>query len=157
RRPSPIDPAARAPADAVLISHAHRDHLDLPSLRRLPRTGPVVAPRGLGRMLRRAGIGPVVEVDVDDEVAVGAVTVRATPADHDGARGIGRPTAPALGYAMLGTRRVLFLGDTDLFPEMEGLVPGLDLALVPIWGWGPTLGRGRHLDPHRAAEALVRL
>jgi L-ascorbate metabolism protein UlaG (beta-lactamase superfamily) len=36
---------------------------------------------------------------------------------------------------------------------MEGLVPELDLALVPIWGWGPRLGPG-HLDPELAAEAL---
>jgi len=39
---------------------------------------------------------------------------------------------------------------------MDGLVPGLDLALVPIWGWGPTIGPG-HLDPRRAAEALALL
>ena len=37
---------------------------------------------------------------------------------------------------------------------MEGLVPDLDLALIPIWGWGPSLGRGLHLDPARAAEAI---
>ena len=28
------------------------------------------------------------------------------------------------------------------------------MALIPIWGWGPTLGRGRHLDPEKAAEAV---
>jgi L-ascorbate metabolism protein UlaG (beta-lactamase superfamily) len=48
---------------------------------------------------------------------------------------------------------VFFAGDTDLFPGMSGLVPDLDLALVPVWGWGATLGAG-HLDPLRAAEAL---
>ncbi len=157
RRATPVDPGARTQVDAVLVSHAHRDHLDLPSLRRLPRRGPVVAPRGLGRMLARAGVDGVVEVDVGDVVRVGSMQVRAVPADHDGSRGLGRAVAPALGYAVLGSRRVLFLGDTDLYPEMDGLVPDLDLALVPIWGWGPSLGKGRHLDPERAAQAVARL
>ena len=49
-----------------------------------------------------------------------------------------------------------FAGDTDLFPGMADIAPGLDVALLPIWGWGPTLGAG-HLDPLRAAEALVML
>ena len=40
---------------------------------------------------------------------------------------------------------------------MAGLVPDLDVALLPIWGWGPSLGRGLHLDPHKAAEALALL
>jgi L-ascorbate metabolism protein UlaG (beta-lactamase superfamily) len=37
---------------------------------------------------------------------------------------------------------------------MDGLLPDLDLALVPIWGWGPTVGSGEHLDPAGAAQAL---
>jgi L-ascorbate metabolism protein UlaG (beta-lactamase superfamily) len=53
---------------------------------------------------------------------------------------------------VVGSNRVYFAGDTDVFPEMEGLVDDLDLALLPIWGWGPSLGPG-HLDPGRAAEA----
>lgn len=157
RRGVPLAPDARAEVDAVLISHAHRDHLDLPSLRRLPRRGPVVVPRGLGRLLARAGIDHVTEIAVGETLRIGAVEVVATPADHDGARGIGPAVAPAIGYATLGSRRVLFLGDTGLFPEMEGMVDDLDLVLVPIWGWGPTLGRGRHLDPEAAAVALARL
>ena len=83
--------------------------------------------------------------------------VEATYAAHDGARPPYPARAPAIGYAILGSRRVYFAGDTDLFPEMEGLVPDLDLALVPIWGWGPTLGRGAHLDPEGAAEAIALL
>jgi L-ascorbate metabolism protein UlaG (beta-lactamase superfamily) len=85
------------------------------------------------------------------------VTVETTFAAHDGARPPRPARAPAVGYAVLGSRRIYFAGDTDLFPEMDGLVPDLDVALVPIWGWGPSLGRGDHLDPERAAEALVLL
>ena len=46
---------------------------------------------------------------------------------------------------------VYFPGDTDLFPEMGSLAP-VDAALLPIWGWGPTLGPG-HLDPDGAVRA----
>ena len=79
--------------------------------------------------------------------------VEATFAAHDGSRPPYPARAPAVGYAVLGSRRIYFAGDTDLFPEMDGLVPDLDLALIPIWGWGPSLGRGAHLDPDGAAEA----
>jgi L-ascorbate metabolism protein UlaG (beta-lactamase superfamily) len=85
------------------------------------------------------------------------VRVEATFAAHDGARPPYPARAEAVGYAVLGSRRVYFAGDTDLFPEMDGLVPELDLALVPIWGWGPSLGRGAHLDPEGAAEAVALL
>ncbi len=47
--------------------------------------------------------------------------------------------------------RVYFPGDTDLFAEMGALAP-IDVALLPIWGWGPTIGEG-HLDPDRAVQA----
>jgi L-ascorbate metabolism protein UlaG (beta-lactamase superfamily) len=89
-------------------------------------------------------------------VTLGGLRVRATSAVHDGSR----PPfvrAGAVGYAILGSSSIYFAGDTDLFDELEGLVPDLDVALVPVWGWGPTLGRGGHLDPARAAEAVRRL
>jgi L-ascorbate metabolism protein UlaG (beta-lactamase superfamily) len=137
--------------DVVLISHGHYDHLDLPSLRKLSAT--IVVPRGLGARLREFD---VVEVDEGDELTFGPVVVRTTHAEHDG----GRPLfgdGPAFGYAILGSRRIFFAGDTDLFDGMDGLVPELDVACVPIWGWGAKLGRGKHLDPERAAEAVRRL
>ena len=95
-------------------------------------------------------------VDEGDELEVGPLTIRATHAEHDG----GRPpfkTGTALGYAILGSKRVFFAADTELFEGMTGLVEDLDLALVPIWGWGASLGRGKHLDPETAAEAVRRL
>jgi len=152
RRASPIDVDRLGDLDAVLISHAHYDHLDIRSLELLGSSVPVVVPRGLGRLL--ADRTSVIEVVEDEEVSFGKVTVRATHAEHEGRRQPGRITAAALGFAIGGSTRIYFAGDTDLFPGMQGLVPGLDLALIPIWGWGPSLGGGGHLDPKRAAEAL---
>lgn len=151
RRAAPLPALPRA--DAVLISHGHYDHLDVPSLRKLGGSPRVIVPRGLGAHLSDFD---VVEVSEGDEVEVGSVTVRATHAEHEGGRPL-RGEVPALGYVLSGSRRIFFAGDTDLFEGMEGLVPELDLALLPIWGWGGDLGRGQHLDPVRAAEAVRRL
>jgi L-ascorbate metabolism protein UlaG (beta-lactamase superfamily) len=63
-----------------------------------------------------------------------------------------RVSAPPVGYVIGGEgRRVYFPGDTDLFDAMASL-DDIDVALLPIWGWGSTLGTG-HLDPTRAATA----
>lgn len=57
------------------------------------------------------------------------------------------------GEAKRDLPRIYFAGDTDLFPAMADWAGLFDVALLPVWGWGPTLGEG-HMDPkHRAAEA----
>jgi L-ascorbate metabolism protein UlaG (beta-lactamase superfamily) len=148
-------PAAVVPPlgelDAVLVSHAHWDHLDRRSLERLGRDVRIVIPRGAGKLVRRRGFGSVVELDLGDRAEVGSVSVTATQADHDAGRGPLGTRAPAFGYLIEGTRRVYFAGDTDLFPELAELAP-VDLALLPVAGWGPRVPAG-HLDPRRAAEA----
>jgi L-ascorbate metabolism protein UlaG (beta-lactamase superfamily) len=154
RRASSVDVDAVREVDAVLISHAHHDHLDLRSLMRLDRSVQVVVPTGLGRLVRGKGFGSVTEVDEGDEAAFGSLTVRATHAEHGGKRQPGRARGPALGYVIEGSRTIYFAGDTALFDGMDGLATNIDVALLPIWGWGPSLGRGLHLDPRSAAEAL---
>jgi L-ascorbate metabolism protein UlaG (beta-lactamase superfamily) len=150
RRVQPVDPRGLERLDAVLVSHGHYDHLDGPSLRKLDPATPVVAPAGLDRALRRAGRREVIEVDSGDEVPLGDVLVEATPAQHSGAAGLRR--SEVIGFTVRGTSSVYFAGDTDLFDGMRALGP-VDLALVPIWGWGSSIGPG-HLNPERAAEAL---
>jgi L-ascorbate metabolism protein UlaG (beta-lactamase superfamily) len=153
RRAAPLPEVSEV--DAVLLSHLHYDHLDLPSLRRLDRGIPLVVPRGAGALVSRQGFRSVVELSAGEETTVGRVAVRAVPAEHASSRIVGKK-AEALGYVVAGSRDVYFAGDTDLFPRMAELAGGLDVALLPIWGWGPSIGPG-HLDPHRAAEALALL
>ena len=141
--------------DAALISHLHHDHADLPSLRRLDREVPMLVPPGAGEFLERRGFTAVRELAPGESSQVGAVTVTAVEASHPGARRRAKD-AEAVGFLLSGTRRVYFAGDTDLFDGMESLGEGLDLALLPIWGWGPSIGPG-HLDPERAARAAALL
>lgn len=140
--------------DVVLLSHLHWDHLDVPSLRDLGRHVPLIVSAGAGAWLRGAGFDDVREVSVGDAVDVGGVAVRVVPAVHSGYRPPLGPTAPALGFVIEGSRSVYFAGDTDLFAGMGELGGSVDVALLPVWGWGPTLGRGLHMDPLRAAESL---
>lgn len=140
------------PVDVVTVSHLHHDHLDLPSLRRLPSSVPVVVPRGAGRVVAGAARGEVVEMVAGDALTVGETTITAVPAEHHPGRFLSRTRAEPLGFvfaAAAGT--VYFPGDTDLHPVMADL-PAPDVALLPIWGWGPTLG-SHHLDPGRAGRA----
>jgi L-ascorbate metabolism protein UlaG (beta-lactamase superfamily) len=138
--------------DAVLLSHLHADHTHVGSLRALGATPRIVAPRGAADWLRRQGLAAVSELSAGQRTHVGPVTVTATAAVHEGRRRPLGPEAEAVGYLVQGTRSVYFAGDTDLFEAMGELRGQVDVALLPVWGWGSTLGPG-HLDPERAARA----
>ncbi len=153
RRKMQIDQAWYQNIDAVLISHMHWDHLDLPSLEVLGKTKRLIVPQGMGAMLQRRDFQQVEELTVGKAVSIGSVTIEATKAKHDGARFRYGPVADCLGFIITGSYIVYFPGDTDIFPGMSDLTDNLDVALLPVWGWGPTLGPG-HMDPYRAALAL---
>ncbi len=152
--PLTLSPAELAAVDLVLVSHAHADHLDVPSLRRLGRAVPIVVPAGAGRLLTRRGFSDVREVTAGDRLQFGPIEIEAVWAEHPPSRGPhSRVSALPLGYVVRADGvAVYFAGDTDLFDGFGGHGQ-LDLALVPIWGWGPTIGEG-HLDPTRALEAV---
>jgi L-ascorbate metabolism protein UlaG (beta-lactamase superfamily) len=152
RRDALVAADALGDLDAILVSHAHFDHLDLRSLDRLDRKLLVVAPRGVGRLVQRRGFERMVELDVGEELPLGAVRIRATHAEHESNRGPFSRKTPSLGYLVEGRTGVYFAGDTGLFPEMSTIGP-VDVALLPVAGWGPRLGAG-HLDPAGAAEVL---
>ena len=151
RRRAPA-PSAPHGVDAVLVSHLHRDHLDLPSLARIDKTVPVVVPRGGARALRRLR-RDVRELSAGETLELAGARIGAVPAVHDGKRSPLSRAAEALGYVIESGRRVYFAGDTEQFDGMAELT-GLDAALVPIWGWGPRLGPG-HMDPEEAAAAVA--
>ena len=142
--------------DAVLLSHLHYDHLDLPSLNMLPNDVRVLAPAGAGGApaVRRRPARRGARARRDTEVA--GLRIEATPAEHDDRRrpGCGVRATP-LGFVVRGRPSVYFAGDTDIFPGMADLAP-IDAALLPVAGWGPTLGPG-HMDAERAAEAAALL
>ena len=151
--PATLDPG---PVDAVLVSHLHHDHLDLPSLRRLPRGTPLVVPRGTAKLVARSAPGDVVEMVPGDDIDIGGMRVTAVEADHGPGRTGRRVSGRPLGFVMEKDGRVVYFpGDTDLH-EMMADLPAPDVALLPIWGWGRSLGPG-HLDPERAAQAAALL
>jgi L-ascorbate metabolism protein UlaG (beta-lactamase superfamily) len=151
KRVGPVPASALRGLDGVLLSHAHWDHLDLPSLERVGKDVPIVCPKGVAGLLRRKRFAHVTTLDVGEEVRIGELTVSGVHAEHDGSRGpLG--ASGELGYVINGSQRLYFAGDTDLFDDLASLGP-LDVALVPVTGWGATAGPG-HLDPERAAEAV---
>lgn len=140
--------------DAVLISHLHRDHADLGSLRRIDGEVPLLVPPGSREFFERRGFRFVTELAPGESSRAGALTVTAVEARHDAGRRRFAKQAQAVGFLVCGSRRVYFAGDTDYFQGMRDLDPDLDLALLPVWGWGPNLGSG-HLDPAAAARAAA--
>jgi L-ascorbate metabolism protein UlaG (beta-lactamase superfamily) len=99
-----------------------------------------------------AQVGAVTELAAGDVAKAGTLAVTAVPARHDGRR-LGGPHAETLGYLVSGGHTVYFAGDTELFAEMSHLPRPLDAALLPVAGWGPTLGAG-HMGPLDAARAV---
>jgi len=144
--------------DAVLVSHLHHDHADLPSLRRLGHAPVVTHPANVP-WVNRQKLG-VLEASGTDWVAVSpGVEVLLVRADH-GARPMPHRPNGATGMLVRGGGVVVwFAGDTSLHDDMA-LLPELagapvDLALLPIGGWGPRLSPG-HLGPDEAAQAAAR-
>src|SRR3954453_8080598 len=160
RRVVPMpDPASWAGVDVVLISHLHGDHLHIPSLRTLGRDVRIVVPRGAGAWLRGRGFPRVDELSAGESIADGPLTITAVRAQHSGHRWGPRlthgPATESLGHLIEGGGSAVYAsGDTGLFDGMSVLGKrGIDVALLPVWGWGPNLGPG-HLDPVTAAEAV---
>lgn len=144
--------------DAVLLSHLHHDHADLPSLRRLA-PAPVLTHPENAAWVRDQGLGaPHLDPGEWHRVAAG-VEVRLVRAEHHSRPMPHRPNAAA-GHLLRTSDLVVWAaGDTSLHPGMDGLADlaggPVDLAVLPVGGWGPRLSEG-HLGPREAAEAARR-
>jgi L-ascorbate metabolism protein UlaG (beta-lactamase superfamily) len=150
-------PAARlwSDIDAVLISHSHWDHLDYGSLKLMGTQTPILARVGMAGEFERRGFHHVTELDEGDVHELRGVRIEAVHAAH---KGFGPPvggTELCLGFMIWGSRSIYFAGDTAFFAEMATFDVGLDLALIPVWGWGPTAKPAEHLDPMGAARATA--
>jgi L-ascorbate metabolism protein UlaG (beta-lactamase superfamily) len=148
------DPPQPGTVDCVLLSHLHADHTDLPTLRALERSGPILAPHPAREWLTARGLADVRDLRPGDEIGVGELRITATAAVHDPRRRPLGPAATPAGYLIRGSSAVYFAGDTDLFAGMAELRGAVDVALLPVWGWGARVGAG-HLDPRSAAEAAA--
>lgn len=156
RRSTSVKASLYQNIDTVLISHLHLDHLDIPSLRLIGQETPLILPAGAADLLHKKGFINITEMRPGDSTRIGALLIKATHAEHHSKYPPFGPTTDCLGFLIRGSRSVYFPGDTDIFPGMADLGDDLDVALLPIWGWGPNLGPG-HMNPQRAAEALTLL
>lgn len=149
----PVRDADLREIDAVLLSHMHGDHADGRSLRRLGPSTRVLAPAGSGRWLALRRVRGVEELRTGEWVRVGEVAVGLLPASHGDRMHRAARVEPG-SFLVSGSHNCWFAGDTDLFAGMAQLAGTIDLALLPVAGWGPRVGPG-HLDPERAAQAAA--
>lgn len=156
RRQFPAPDPNSYKVDAVLISHLHADHFNVSSLRKLGRETQLIVPVGAAIYLRARGFPNVHGIKQGESFELKGLQISATKAIHVGHAFPWLPIVEPLGYLIEGKDEIYFAGDTDIFPEMSSIGRTLDLALLPVWGWGPNLGKG-HMDPIRAAEALTHL
>lgn len=145
---------ALGPLDVVLISHGHPDHFDRASLTALAGRPTLVVPQGLGAIAERWVRGDVVETVVGERVTLRGLSIDVVPARHWITPGA--PKAMPQGYLIDAGPRIWFAGDTGRLPALERLARSVDLALLPVWTWGPHLGPG-HLGPRSAAEVLAEI
>jgi L-ascorbate metabolism protein UlaG (beta-lactamase superfamily) len=155
--------------DAIILTHAHADHLSFDSLDRLPRGVPIVSPPAVARWLRRLGYGDAIPLAPGARHDIGSLAIHAAAATHRGNRyGIDRWRSATNMYLIdAGSSTAFFAGDTALDSDAHGLVERvlwsrgqqLDLAMLPIgyapW-WKPGFRRG-HLTHDDALALFERL
>ncbi|MEU6427485.1 MBL fold metallo-hydrolase [Microbispora sp. NPDC046973] len=147
--------------DAVVISHNHYDHLDAPTIRRLPRDTAVFVPAKLGGWFRRRGFRDVTELDWWESARLGDVTFDFVPAHHWSRRTLWDTCRTLWGGWVLTSpeHRVYFAGDTaygERFAQIGERYPGIDLALMPVGAYEPRwFMKVSHVDPAQAVQGCL--
>jgi L-ascorbate metabolism protein UlaG (beta-lactamase superfamily) len=154
--PQPVPSSWQRP-DVVLLSHLHHDHAQVSSLRLLSGVPMMSDPANVA-WLRRRRLEPAFPLGDEWTSISEGVEVRQVPAVHGHRPMPHRPNA-ANGHLVRGPSGTVWIaGDTELYDEMEALPSlaggAIDVALVPVWGWGPRLSEG-HLTPEEAARAVA--
>jgi len=159
-----FDPGKLPELSAVLISHAHHDHLDINSFRYIKGSVPVFVPKGLGHFVGKFIRNPVIELKHwGGHTLPNGLDITATDAKHIGFRWLPIRFRNTNGY-VISTKnaRVFFAGDTRYgshFKEIArifGEQPPIDVALMPIGGYSPKwLMQGFHMNPNEALEAFL--
>jgi L-ascorbate metabolism protein UlaG (beta-lactamase superfamily) len=140
------------PLDLILLSHAHFDHLDRPTLVRLPKRTPVVTAHHTQDLVRDLGFRNVTELRWGDATRVGPVDLVAHPVNHWGARTIFDRHRGFNAYSLRDRstgRSVLYGGDTAYHTGFQG-IPPVDLAILGIGGYDPYIHA--HANPEQAWE-----
>lgn len=157
-------PLAELPApDLVLVTHDHRDHMDLPTLGKLPHTATYVVPAGNGPRIARLGHGSVVELDWWETHQHGALEVTLVPARHWSMRmPWNRNDTLWGGYVIRGPEGAAYhSGDTaygEHFAEIGARCGAIDWAMLPIGGYAPRwFMEPQHVDPLEAARGFAAL
>ena len=132
--------------DAVIVTHAHADHLSFKSLEDMRDSVPIFAPPAIAKWLKRLGHLNAIGIGPGEEIQSGNVNIRAASATHKGHRyGFDRWRGDANMY-LFDTKEssCFFAGDTALMPDSTGMIDAhllphgrrLDMALLPI-GYAP--------------------
>jgi L-ascorbate metabolism protein UlaG (beta-lactamase superfamily) len=146
--------------DLVLVTHAHFDHLDRRTLRRVASAQPIVVPRGVGNLVHDLGFDRVHELREWEHLDVGDVTITLTPCHHWGARVLHDRDRGFGGFHLrLGQRSVFHCGDSAYFAGFKKIGARLpvEIALLPIGAYEPPSRREVHMNPEEAVQAFQEL
>lgn len=142
--------------DLVLITHAHFDHLHLPSLRSIAAGQPIIVPQGVGNVVKRCAFSQVIELDYWGSTTVDDITVTLAPTKHWGARYIHDTYRKFGGYIIQhGSKNLFHCGDSSMFDGFQEIArrAPVDIALMPIGAYQAPSGRPVHMNPEEALEA----
>jgi L-ascorbate metabolism protein UlaG (beta-lactamase superfamily) len=145
-----LKPRELPPIDLILISHAHFDHLDRPSLVRLSKRTPVVTAHRTGDLIRDLGFASVTELGWGERTRIGSLEITANKVNHWGARTFYDHYRGFNAYILdAGARRVLYGGDTAYHEGFKSL-PKVDLAIMGIGAYDPWIAS--HATPEQAMQ-----